>query len=203
MGAVEMISLHYDDLPNMMARLRSWIRLSLLKRSMACETRQALRERKMMESTFYPFALCLQDCFGSLLERIDQLAKVDFSFVIKTDLLDLSPNLVGWDAFVDEMSTLTSAVVDREEKDTLRVIGRLEDENARMRRVILKNFSESAQLEKKVHAAESELTALRLQIRLLEGEVERLSRQNYRLNELVATHELTNQALLEQFNKRS
>ena len=205
------------NLPNNMSKLRAWIRIALAKKILVSELQKAVGIVKKLELCFYKWSITRNDTFNTWLTVVDSLIKIDFNILIKESTLNLSDKPIKWielidadglhlDKYAPYLSLDTKEVKDYGgdeadfDKDLIRQIGFLEDENIRLRRSVLQQLNHNSKADVFIEDLSSKLKASQNYIKNLEEETLRLQKIKYELEERIIAHESTNQSLLNQFN---
>lgn len=182
-SAFEIVKKHLS-LPNDRSKLRAWIRMALTKKVLKVEIRESLRAVKHIERCYYEWAFLRSDAFGAFLTAVDSLSQVDFNFVVKEHLLNMSDKNIKWRALVDASGLHLEAIApylrlefDKEfdeaeigdlavsaDRRLIRQVGFLEDENVRLRKSVLFQMNENSVLERRVSELEHEVQQLKRQL---------------------------------------
>lgn len=182
-SAFEIVKKHLS-LPNDKSKLRAWIRMALTKKVLKSEIRESLRAVKHIERCYFEWAFLRSDAFGAFLTAVDSLSQVDFNFVVKEHLLNLSDKNIKWRALIDPSGLHLEAIApylrlefDKDfdeaemgdlavsaDRRLIRQIGFLEDENVRLRKSVLFQMNENSVLERRVAELEQEVQQLKRQL---------------------------------------
>lgn len=204
------------NLPNNISKLRAWIRIALAKKILVSELQKAVGIVKKLELCFYKWSITRNDTFNTWLIVVDSLIKIDFNILVKESTLNLSNKQVKWielidahglhlDKYAPYLSLDNNEVRDCMDetdfdKNLIRQIGFLEDENIRLRRSVLQQLNHNTKSDVLIEDLSSKLKASQTYAKNLEEETQRLQKIKYNLEEKIIAHESTNQSLLKQFN---
>ncbi len=205
------------SLPNGKSKIRAWIKIALTKKVLTPEIKDTIRVIHNIEKCYHEWSFLRSEAFAAFLTAIDGLTShVDFNFVVKEHLLNLSSKAIKWKGLIDNdglhletvapylridlpSSTVEcSSDIQNADKILIRQVGFLEDENARLRKSVLSQLNENAVLEQKLSDFQSKKEETDAYVKELEEEVQRLNRVKYELEEEISASELQNKTLLSQ-----
>ena len=147
-SAFEIVKKHLS-LPNEKSKVRAWIKIGLTKKVLTSEIREAIRVIVNIEKCYHEWAFLRSESFSTFLSAIDSLnSRVDFNFVVKEHLLNLSNKPTKWKGLVDSEglhleviapylqldlpdNTADVGYVQTADRTLIRQVGFLEDENVR------------------------------------------------------------------------
>jgi hypothetical protein len=220
-SAFEIVKKHLS-LPNEKSKIRAWIRIALTKKVLTLEIKESIRVLLDIEKCYHDWAFLRSESFSAFLSAVDSLSdRVDFNFVVKEHLLNLSSKPIKWKGLVDSEGLLhletiapylrldfaTSVAeengVQSADKALIRQVGFLEDENVRLKKSVLVQLNENAGLEQRLFDLQVKKDQADLYVKTLEDEVQRLNRVKYELEEEISARELQNRTLLAHLEKQS
>jgi hypothetical protein len=185
-------------LPNNISKLRAWIRISLTKKMLVTDIKNAVSVVKKIEGCYFKWSITRNDTFSAWLSVIKSLDRVDFNLLVKESTLNLSDRSVDWlrliqgnKIFLDRFVPYLNIYSEEDEilkgesnldKELVRQIGFVEDENIRLRKLIHQQFNTNSKLEIDLNCIMQELSTVKLYVSDLECEVIRLQKEmaNYK-----------------------